>query len=276
MTETSTRRAPRPSAAEFLHQLRTVAADLPLFLTAPLYRRWHLRWGATPAELAATLPGDERLPRAQFRCTRAITIDAPPEAVWPWLVQVGCRRGGFYSNDLLDNLARPSAREVMPELQHLEVGQLVPMSAKAPSDVTAFKVDSFEVNRWLLWRKPDSTWAWTLTGLGDGTTRLLTRVHAAYEWRDPALALSGIVLMEFGDFAMMRRMLYGIRERAEKLHRGGTLGAQWSGARHRPRPGDQSGQASGDHHAREAFAAATPTNRLRPSGRSRSGPAVRP
>jgi hypothetical protein len=62
--------------------LRTVAADLPLFLTAPLYRRWHLRWGATPVEIASTLPGDDLLPRAQLRCTRAITIDTPPETAW--------------------------------------------------------------------------------------------------------------------------------------------------------------------------------------------------
>jgi hypothetical protein len=197
--------------------LCTVAADLPLFLTAPLYRRWHCRWGATPAEVAATSPGDDLLPHAQFRCTRAVTIEAPPGAVWPWLVQVGCLRGGFYSNDLLDNLGHPSAREVVAELQHLEVGQWVPMSP-TPSEMTAFKVDSFEINRWLLWRKPDSTWAWTLTEIDDGKTRLVTRVHALYDWTKPASALLGLVLMEFGDFAMMRRMLRGIKERAETLH----------------------------------------------------------
>jgi hypothetical protein len=169
--------------------------------------------------VAARLPGDDLLPRAQFRCTRAITIDAPPEAVWPWLVQTGCLRGGFYSNDLLDNLGHPSAREVVAELQHLEVGQWVPMSPTKPSAATALKVDGFEVNRWLLWRKPDSTWSWTLTSLGDGQTRLVTRVHAVYDWRNPALALLGVVLMELGDFAMMRRMLRGIKERAEALHR---------------------------------------------------------
>ena len=96
------------------HQLATVAAGLPLFLTAPLYRRWYCRWGATDEEVAAELPGDDRLPEAAFRCTRAISIEAPPSVVWPWLVQVGCLRGGFYSNDLLDNLAHPSARELLP------------------------------------------------------------------------------------------------------------------------------------------------------------------
>ena len=111
-----------------------------------------------------------------------------------------------------------SAREIVPELQDLDVGQWVPMSP-TPSDSTAFSVDSFEVNRWLLWRKPDSTWAWTLTELDDSRTRLVTRVHACYDWGKPASALLAILLMEFGDFAMMRRMLRGIKERAEALHR---------------------------------------------------------
>jgi hypothetical protein len=81
VTQSPTRRAPTPTRADLLHQLRALAADLPLFLTAPLYRRWHLRWGATPAEVTSKIPGDDLQPRAQFRCTRAITIDAPPEAV---------------------------------------------------------------------------------------------------------------------------------------------------------------------------------------------------
>ena len=209
-----------PTTRELAHEVRTVAADLPLLLTAPLYRSWHLRWGATPEEVAGSLPGDEWLPAAQYRTTRAITIDAPPERVWPWLVQVGCLKAGFYSNDLLDNLAHPSARRIIPELQELRVGQWVSMSP-TPSETTAFKVDSFEVNRWLLWRKSDSTWVWSLTELPGGRTRLVTRVHAARDWTKPALALAGVVLMEFGDFAMMRRMLLGIRSRAsDRVSRG--------------------------------------------------------
>jgi hypothetical protein len=166
------------------------------------------------------MPGDALLPRAQFRATRAITIDAPPEAVWPWLVQVGCLRAGFYSNDLLDNLGHPSARAILPGLQHLQAGQWVPMSpAATPTERTALKVHSFEANQWLLWTKPDSTWAWRLTAAGAGGTRLVTRIHAVYDWQHPLMALLGVLLMEFGDFAMLRRMLRGIKARAESLAR---------------------------------------------------------
>jgi hypothetical protein len=211
----------RPVRPGWLHAVGDVIHDLPLFLTAPLYRRWHLRWGATPAEVAASLPGDELFPHAQFRPTRAITIAAPPELVWPWLVQVGCRRAGWYSNDLLDNLGHRSARDVIDELQHLEVGQWIPMSPVGPpTDVNAFRVAGYELNRWLLWTKPDSSWVWRLTPLPDGGTRLATRVSAPRDWkREPASALLGILLMEFGDFAMMRRMLLGIKHRAEELSR---------------------------------------------------------
>jgi hypothetical protein len=208
----------RPAQRQIVSEISDVLHDLPAFLTAPLYRRWHLHWGATPAEAAASLPGDALLPRAQYRSTRAITIDVPPDAVWPWLVQVGCRRAGFYSSDLLDNLGRPSATTIVPGLQHLEVGQWVPMSpAATPTDRTAFKVHSFELNEWLLWSKPDSTWAWQLTATDGGGTRLVTRIRAVYDWRNPPMALLGVLLMEFGDFAMLRRMLRGIKARAESL-----------------------------------------------------------
>jgi hypothetical protein len=89
--------------------------------------------------------------------------------------------------------------------------------SSTPSDVTAFKVHSFEVNRWLLWSKPDSTWAWRLRRTDSGGTRLVTRVHAARDWRHPLMAILSVVLMEFGDFAMIRRMLRGIKDRAESV-----------------------------------------------------------
>jgi hypothetical protein len=198
-------------------QVRDVIADVPRFLTAPLLRPWHRRWGATRAEVVAAMPGDDLLPRARYRCTRAITIAATPEEVWPWLVQVGCLRAGWYADDLLDNLAHPSATRIVPELQDLKVGRWLPM-APHPSAATAFVVDGFCAPDWMLWRTPASSWAWRLTALPGGRTRLVTRLHASYDgpWAITALT---VLLMEVGDFPMMRRMLHGIRERAEAEHR---------------------------------------------------------
>ncbi len=192
-----------------------VVADLPRFLGAPFHRRAHLRWGATPAEVAAPMPGDAALPEASYVATRAIDIAAPPEAVWPWIVQVGADRAGWYSDDLLDNAGRPSADVVRPEWQHVARGNVVSMSPRTPPPPgTFFTVESFDEPHRLLWSKSDSVWSWRLEPAPGGGTRLVTRVRACYDWRRPALALFGVLLMELGDYPMMRRMLLGIRSRA--------------------------------------------------------------
>jgi hypothetical protein len=155
-------------------QIRDCLADLPWYVITPFLRHWHRTWGATPAEAAAPMPGDHLLPRAQYVCTRAINIDVPPAEVWPWLVQVGYRRAGWYAGDLLDTFARPSVRRIVPELQDLRVGQWLSMVPK-PSERSAFLVDSFAEPSWLLWRTPNRSWAWRLVplpggGLGCGRT----------------------------------------------------------------------------------------------------------
>ncbi len=200
--------------ADIADQIRDVAEDLPLFFVTPLMRHWHRTWGATVDEVAADMPGDELLPRAHYCCTRAITVDAPVEAVWPWLIQVGWSRGGWYADDLLDNFARPSARQVVPQLQDLHVGQWLRMMPHA-SERTAFKVDSFVRDSWLLWRTPNRTWSWRLVPSGQARTRLITRIRTRYEWRRPLTPLT-VLLMEVADYPMMRRMLRGIRDRARE------------------------------------------------------------
>jgi hypothetical protein len=207
------------SERALLHEIATVVADVPRFLAAPLVRRWHLRWGATPEEAAAAMPGDDLLADAHFQATRAITIDAHPHEVWPWLVQVGCLRAGWYSDDLLDNLGQPSADRIVRELQDLEVGQWVPM-APTPNERTAFRVEAFETDHWLVWRQPLSTWSWQLESMSYLRTRLVTRLRIRYDWRYPVRALVSMLLVELGDFAMMRRMLLGIKARAERPVRG--------------------------------------------------------
>jgi hypothetical protein len=162
------------------------------------------------------MPGDEIVPRASFNATRAITINAAPDLVWPWIVQMGCRRAGFYTYALLDNAGNESADVILEEYQHPQVGDWMPM-AKNVNETTAFSVKAFETDSWLLWEKPDSTWAWKLVPLPGGRTRLITRLKQRYQWESPATAAFTLVLLELGDYPMMRRVLKGIRLRAERL-----------------------------------------------------------
>jgi hypothetical protein len=189
---------------------------LPLFATAPLYRHWHLRWGATHDEVHGSMPGDEIVPNPSFNATRAITIHAPPQLVWPWIVQMGYRRAGFYTYALLDNAGYDSADRILEEYQPPKIGDWVPM-AKQVNETTAFRVQAFELNRWLLWEKPDSTWAWKLLPLHGGRTRLILRLKQRYAWERPGSAILTLALLEFGDFPMMRRVLKGIKVRAERM-----------------------------------------------------------
>jgi hypothetical protein len=203
------------NARDAARSVADVLLASPRFLAAPLYRHWHLRWGATDAEVASAMPGDENVPAPSFNATRAITIAAPPEQVWPWIVQIGTGRAGFYAYDLFDNGARPSADRILPELQRTQVGDWVPMSSKI-NETTAFKVKAFQPPEWLLWAKPDSTWAWTLTPLDGGRTRLVTRLKEKYDWRSPVLAVLTVIIFELGDFPMMRKLLLGVKSRAER------------------------------------------------------------
>lgn len=105
-----------------------IAASAAITAYVRFVRPWQLHWGATPDEVSRALPGDNLVPKPTFNATRAITVAAPPERIWPWLVQTGLTRAGWYSYDLLDNLGRLSARRIIPELQNLAVGDIVPMS----------------------------------------------------------------------------------------------------------------------------------------------------
>lgn len=182
------------------------------------YRAYHLRWGATQDEVMAVMPGDEVIHHPHFVATRAITIAAPPTCVWPWLVQIGFGRAGFYSYDALDNLGRPSASTILPDYQQVHVGDLAAPMAASPTEQTSFRVREVEVFDHLVWEKPDATWAWQLVRLSPTETRLITRVRMRYDLRRPE-GFAGLLLMEIGDFPMMRKQLTGIKERAESLWR---------------------------------------------------------
>jgi hypothetical protein len=190
------------------------AAACGVFLR--VYRPWHSRWGATDEEVALEMPGDELIKQATFNVTRAISFQARPEEIWPWIIQIGFHRAGFYSYDWLDNLGKPSTEHIIPALQDIEVGTWIPMAGKV-SEETAFRVRAFEANRWILWEKAASTWAWKLLPIDEEHTRLLIRLKCHYRWARPTI-VTDLFLMEIGDFPMMRKLMLGLKRRAEKAH----------------------------------------------------------
>ena len=187
-----------------------------LGLTLALYllwiRPWQLRWGTTGDEASRPMPGDGLVPRPHFIATRAVTVHAPPEAIYPWIRQIGFGRAGWYSYDWLDNFGRPSAEEILPQFQERKVGDLVPVY-----DKIGFHVEAMEPPHWILWVGEGryTTWLWICIPQPDSTTRLITRVRSHYRWLHPTILFS--MLIEFTDIIMMRKCLLGIKRRAEKL-----------------------------------------------------------
>ncbi|HET6754178.1 MAG TPA: hypothetical protein VFH23_09545 [Jiangellaceae bacterium] len=121
----------------------------------------------------------------------------------------------WYSYDLLDNLGHRSARRIIPELQHLAEGDVIPMS---PDGKQGMRVHSLDAPHSMVWGEPGgTTWAWQLDEIADDTTRLITRVRSRYKWLSPSIAFSA--LLEFGDIWMMRKMLLNLRERASRTPR---------------------------------------------------------
>ena len=197
-------------------------ATVVLYLYLRRFRPWQLRWGATDAEVGRSLPGDDLLKVPTFNATRAITIDARTENVWSWLVQVGVKRGGWYSYDLLDNLGRSSARSIIPSLQNIGVGDVLAIS---PDGKQGMHVISLDPPRSMIWGTPgQTTWSWVLDPLPDGGTRVITRVRAVYHWMSPTIVFS--MLIEFADIWMIRKMLLNVKQRAESLERVEVLAAR--------------------------------------------------
>lgn len=179
-------------------------------------RPWQLRWGATDEEVARAMSGDDVVKHPTFNATRSVTIQARPEEIWPWLVQIGVTRAGWYSYDWLDNLGKPSANRIVPELQHLEVGDLIPFS---PDGKQGMWVKAFEPNRWMLWvaKEDQATWLWGLSPQDESHTRLITRNRVRYAWRLPWVLY--YLLQDVGDIFMMRKCMLGIKLRAERASR---------------------------------------------------------
>jgi hypothetical protein len=176
-------------------------------------RRAVLNWGADKAEVEARLPGDELLEAPDGVSTRAATVKAPPQAVWPWLAQMGpAPRGGAYTYDWIENLMglnMHSVDHVLPEYQNPQVGDTIGLGSNR------MRLERVEADRALAWRSEDGSWVWAFTlEPRNGKTRLISRNR----FRLPSLGTRiGMLPMEPASLVMERRMLMGIKQRAEKL-----------------------------------------------------------
>jgi proline iminopeptidase len=202
-----------------------------------------LRWGATDDEVAGPFPGGEIIPgaeRGSATMTMAVTINAPPSAVWPWLVQMGYGRAGWYSWDHLDNLGHPSAERIHPEWQQIALGDfLIPM----PGGRGVWEVAALEPERFLglrasvdLLGRPfvpkgkrpcgfsDSLWGFLLKELPGGRTRLVVSGYwvLAPRWLQPAAT---VLLYEWTHWIMQKRQFENLKRRVEAATRApGTIG----------------------------------------------------
>jgi hypothetical protein len=188
-------------------------------------------WGATDEEARGPFPGQDLVPGGRRTGTMAATIDAPPARVWPWLVQMGCDRAGWYSWDRLDNGGVPSAERIHPEWQEISVGDRM---VSTPSGSAWFEVAAVEPERFLALRAPldlrgrpfesggirprffsDSVWCFLLEELPAGRTRLLVSGYAAGRPR-PLLALGDVLFWEPAHWIMQTRQFAELKRRGER------------------------------------------------------------
>ena len=204
-------------------------------LLSPLLRPWYRHWGASDEEASRTFPGDEFVPRPKSELTMAISLRAPAEAIWPWFVQLGCQRGGWYSYDLLDNGGAPSAERILPEYQDLEVGDIVkampkgdfgfPVALIQPGQalVLAGTLDTrtgqpADPNDPGLQAYFSGDQTFCIEARSDGVSRLIFRMRI--DW-NPSFANKLIYgyFMEPISFVMGRKTLLNVKRLAESLAR---------------------------------------------------------
>ena len=206
-----------PSRSVAMRLLAIIA--LPVLLGA-IYllavRPSALRWGATAEEVARSMPGDDLVSSPSFCATRGITIQGRPDDIWPWLVQIGYGRAGFYGYDLIENLGSESgirsAGSILPELQRPKTGDVLPISA-----VASLVFDSIHPGSYLTWRADttpsDGSFTWALYPVDEHHTRLISRIRLRYHWTDRQILLD--LFTEFADHVAVPRILVGIKGRVE-------------------------------------------------------------
>ena len=198
---------------------KLLAVLILLGLVMTFYLTWarpyQLRWGATDTEVNQRMPGDEINRRPTFLATRAITIEASPEQIWPWLLQMGYGRAGFYAYDIFENIGSPrgirSADSIVPEFQQFKVGDDMPIS---PAGGLSFY--AIEPNQYLIWRGNEEYggFIWALYPLDNNHTRLISRARLSYSWDKPAQLVFDL-LTEFSDHLAVRKILQGVKGRVE-------------------------------------------------------------
>ncbi len=228
------RRARRRGRSGVCSRRKLVAlSGLSVAAYASVLRPRLRRWGATTDELRAAYPGADLIAGGKRGATMAVTIDAPPARVWPWLVQMGCDRAGWYSWDRLDNAGVESAQEIHPEWQHIDVGDRL---ASTPSGSAWFEVAVVEPERFLALRtgldlrgrpftaanpRPryylDSLWGFLLNELPPDRTRLVVSGYAAANPRFLS-AINDFLFLEPAHWIMQARQLTNLKRRAERPH----------------------------------------------------------
>ena len=179
-------------------------------------RPWHLHWGATAQEVSGEVAGDELMPQPDIAATRVVEIDAPPSAIWPWLVQMGPGRGGAYTYDWIERRLGIDIRNtnrVIPELQHLKVGDEIPMPGYT------MRVERLDPGQAMVVRSSNHAWVWSFElRPANGHTRLISRnrFDTAVLPIEDKLAYP---IIEPGSWVMERKMLLTIKQRAERLAR---------------------------------------------------------
>ncbi|MFD1686186.1 hypothetical protein [Halobellus litoreus] len=218
--------APRPAGKTWRRRLGWVSGGALLGIAYwTLVRPRMLNWGATPAEVRASLPGDDRLPDADAESTMAISIDAPPDEIWPWLRQVGQERGGFYSHEWAENLVGldiHNADRLVPEWQDLSVGDTVRLGREDRFPDATLDVVGLDPERSLILQTPDEptwwVWSFVLDPIDDATTRLLVRSRIRLP-ENPVVGVLARVVLDPITSVMTHGMLGGIRSRAERIER---------------------------------------------------------
>ena len=190
----------------------------------PFFRARRSRWGTADEELTKTYPGDELVPNPKWTANHAITINATPEHVWPWIAQIGQGRGGFYSYQKLENLAGSkivNTSRILDEHQHVRVGDPIKLHVETPPMTVAIVEEPTTL---VLYGNPagadgsavlSTSWAFLLLEQPDETTRLLSRTRYFHDDKFRSKLMGGPLLIEPVSFVMERKMLKVIKALVE-------------------------------------------------------------